>query len=282
MMKQVLFGVCMLLIASAAMSQDFLSATLNDRYYSAFAGLGFASYRGELKHNGSFQNEVSNVSIGGEVRLWSKIAARIELGRYSIRGHDKHAPDSSFAKQRNLSFESTNYEATVQGVFYLRKYKGVYHKRWRLDPYIAVGVGTTFISPQAKIGETYFNLYELKTEDTEYSRWTLILPGAAGLKWKINSNVNFISEIAYRYTFSDYLDDVSGNFPVSYPDITTELLSNRKDEIDRINDDAYEQLSPGNPRGDSSNKDSYLFLNLKLEIYLSKDMFKPKPKPSKR
>ena len=160
-MKQVLFGVCMLLIASAAMSQDFLSATLNDRYYSAFAGLGFASYRGELKHNGSFQNEVSNVSIGGEVRLWSKIAARIELGRYSIRGHDKHAPDSSFAKQRNLSFESTNYEATVQGVFYLRKYKGVYHKRWRLDPYIAVGVGTTFISPQAKIGETYFNLYEL-------------------------------------------------------------------------------------------------------------------------
>ena len=282
MTKQVLLGVCFLMLATSVLAQNFLSATLNDRYYSAYAGVGFASYRGELKHNGSFQNEVSNYTVGTEVRLLSKLSARVELSRYSIRGHDKHAPDSSFAKQRNLSFESTNYEATVQGVFYLRKYRGVYHKRWGLDPYLAIGIGTTFISPQAKLGETYFNLYELKTEDKEYSRLTLIIPAAAGLKWKLNSNVNFITEIAYRYTFSDYLDDVSGNFPESYPDATTEILSNRKDEIGVINEEAYAQLTAGNARGESNNKDAYLFLNLKLEIFLSKDMFKPKPKPSKR
>lgn len=283
MTKQVIVGVCLLMLAVTGTAQNFLSATLNDRYYSAFAGVGFASYRGELKHNGSIQNEVSNLSIGAEVRLWSRISARVELGRYNIRGHDKHAADSSFARQRNLSFESTNYEATIQGVFFLRPYKGVYHRRWRLDPYIALGVGTTFISPQAKLGDTYFNLYELDTEqDPDYSRFTLILPAAVGLKWKVSSALNFVTEIAYRYTFSDYLDDVSGNFPQSYPDATTEILANRKDEVGLINETAYEQLSAGNPRGDSSNKDAYLFLNLKFELFLSRDMFKPKPKPSKR
>ena len=75
---------------------------------------------------------------------------------------------------------------------------------------------------------------------------------------------------------------VTGNFPESYPDATTEILSNRKDEIGVINEEAYAQLTAGNARGESNNKDAYLFLNLKLEIFLSKDMFKPKPKPSKR
>ncbi len=282
-MKQVILGVCFLAITTTVVSQNFLSATLNDRYYSASAGLGFASYRGELKHNGSIQNEVSNMSIGAEVRLWSKVSARVELGRYSIRGHDKHAADSSFARQRNLSFESTNYEASIQGVFFLRSYRGVYHKRWSLDPYISLGIGTTYLSPQAKLGESYFNLYELETEqDSDYSRFTLILPASVGLKWKITSSLNFITEIAYRYTFSDHLDDVSGNFPQSYPNATTELLGNRKDEIGLINETAYEQLSAGNPRGDNSDKDVYLFLNLKFELFLSRDMFKPKPKPSKR
>ncbi len=282
MKKQILLGVCLFSMSSTLMAQNFLSARLNDRYYSAFAGLGFASYRGELKHNGSIQDEVSNLSIGTEVRLWSKIAARIEFGRYSIRGHDKHAIDSSFSRQRNLSFESSNYELTVQGIFYLRKYRGVYHKRWGMDPYISLGVGTTFISPRARLDDQDYNLFDLRTEDTDYSRFTLILPAAVGIKWKLTSNLNFITEIAYRYTFSDYLDDVSGSYPVAYPDETTERLSNRKDEIEVINEAAYELLSAGNPRGDSKDKDAYLFLNFKFEIFLSKDMFRPKPKPSKR
>ncbi|MFT7197222.1 MAG: hypothetical protein ACI83W_001591, partial [Marinoscillum sp.] len=98
----------------------------------------------------------------------------------------------------------------------------------------------------------------------------------AGPKWKINPFVNLATEITYRFTFTDYLDDVSGNYPASYPDITTELLSNRKDEIPVVNQAAYDLLTNGNPRGDSSNKDAYLFLNFKVEFYLPPGLFSKK------
>ncbi|WP_147302953.1 hypothetical protein [Marinoscillum furvescens] len=272
MRKFFILGIT-LITCLAAHAQNFLSWQLNDRYFSVQAGAGFASYRGELKHNGSIQNEVSNLNLAIEARLWSKVSARLLVGNYAIRGHDKHAPDSSWARQRNLSFYSRNLEAALQGVFYLRSYRGDYYKRWKLDPYVALGVGFTTVNPMADLGNESYALYDIATEDASYSRLTVILPAAAGLKWKVNPYLNFITEVAFRYTFSDYLDDVSGQYPTSYPNTTAELLSNRKDEIGVVNEEAYESLTSGMPRGDHSDKDAYLFLNLKLEYYLPPGLF---------
>ncbi len=255
------------------MGQNFLSWQLNDRYFTGQLGVGFASYRGELKHNGSIQNEISNLSLGVEARLLPKIGLRFELGRYSIRGNDRHAVDSSFALQRNLSFNSINYEASIQGIFFLKKYAKNYTKRPKCDPYLLLGVGATYISPTTTLGDETYNLYEMGTENEDYSRITLIIPAGAGLKWKVNPFINISSEITYRYTFSDHLDDVSGSYPNTYPDVTTELLSNRKDEIPLVNQNAYDQLVGGAPRGDASDKDGYLFLNFKLEWYLPPNLF---------
>ncbi|MFY0608505.1 MAG: outer membrane beta-barrel protein [Cyclobacteriaceae bacterium] len=276
MFKQVVLGVLLSIVSSFAFAQNFLSWQLNDRYFTTQVGAGFASYRGELKHNGSIQNEISNLSLGVEARLLPKIGVRFEVGRYNIRGHDKHAPDSSFAKQRNLSFKSANYEASIQGIFFLNKYAANYTKRPKCDPYLLLGIGGTYISPTTTLGGEKYNLFDTKTESTDYNRLTLIIPAGAGLKWKINPFTNLSTEITYRYTFSDFLDDVSGDFPESYPDITTELLSNRKDEIPMVNQAAYDQLIPGSPRGDDNNKDAYLFLNFKLEWYFPPDLFAKK------
>lgn len=259
-----------------AKSQDFLSWKLNDRYFSAQGGVGFSSYRGELKHNNSVQNEISNLNLALEARLLTKVSARVELSRYIIRGHDKHAPDSSYAKQRNLSFRSENWELSVMGIFYMRKYKGPYHKRWTIDPYLLAGFGTTFISPTAELAGEAFNLYQLETEGTSYSRFTMVFPVGAGLKFKVNPFLNFITEFSYRFTLSDYLDDVSGKYPENYSelDVTTQLLSNRKDEVDVVHQEAYDNLLvPGGPRGEPSDKDAYLFLNLKLEVFIPPGIF---------
>lgn len=261
--------ILFLLSCGVLMAQDFLSWKTNDRYFTAQAGLGFASYRGELQHTGEVQNEISNLSVGLEVRLWSRVAGRLELGRYSIRGDDKHAADSSYEKQRNLSFESTNWELSVQGVFFLRKYNQIYHKRWQVDPYLMAGAGATWISPTTTFARQEVALYQSATEGVDYSRLTLILPVGVGLKFRVNPFLNFITEVTYRFTFSDYLDDVSTTYPLTYPDILNRALSNRKDEIPVINEDAYDNLLiPGGPRGDDSDKDGYLLLNLKFEIFL--------------
>lgn len=266
--------------SGAASAQNFLSWQMNDRYFSAQLCTGFSAYRGELKHNASVQGEISNLSLGLEARLLSRWGARIEAGRYSIRGHDKHAPDSSAARQRNLSFTSANWEISLQGIFYLRKYAGDYYKRWPVDPYLMLGIGGTFISPVATLDSVSYKLYNYQTEDKSYSRLVAVIPVGAGVKFRINTFLNFNAEVTYRYAFSDFLDDVSGAYPENYPDAITGQLSNRKDEIGIVNQEAYEnRLIPGGERGDPTDRDAYLFINFKLEAFLPTGMFRGGNRP---
>lgn len=277
MLKNAILAGILLVCLQSVSGQNFLSWKLNDRYFSAQAGIGFSAYLGELQHTNSFQNEISNLNLALEARLLSKVSARVELSRYVLSGDDKNAPDSSYARQRNLSFRSANWELSVMGVFYMREYRGEYHKRWPIDPYLLAGFGTTFISPTAKISGQEYPLYQYTTEATDYSRFTMVFPVGAGLKLRINPFLNLVAECTYRFTLSDYLDDVSGSYPANFNqlDVTTQLLSNRKDELEGVvNQQAYDELLiPGGPRGDSSNKDGYLLLNLKLELFLPPQLF---------
>ena len=268
-MKKCLIFIATLGFVTTVYAQNFLSWKLSDRYYSLQGGVGFSSYRGELKHGTSFQNEISNLSLALEARLLSRLGAHVELNHYIIRAHDRNAPDSSYEQQRNLSFRSANWELSVMGTFYFREYRGEYHKRWKVDPYFQAGVGVTLISPTTEFAGQKVYLYELETEGTDYSRFTMVFPLQAGIKFRVNPFLNFITEFGYRFTLSDYLDDVSDRYPATYPDLATELLSNRKDEVPVVNEDAYDNLLvPGGPRGDSSDKDRYLFFNIKLEFFL--------------
>lgn len=266
-------GVFLLLISHWVVSQDFLSWQLNDRYFSVLAGAGMSSYRGELKHNKSIQNEFSNFSLGLEARLLSKVSARFEITQYSIRGSDDFASDSSYARQRNLKFTSQNWEASLMGVFFLKKYRGDYFKRWAMDPYIFGGVGFTYFNPTTQLGNQSYELAPLRTEGLDYSQLAVIFPLGAGLKFKLNSFTNFNLEASYRFTLTDYLDDVSTTYAASYPNTTVELIANRKDEIPVVNQEAYDQLIAGGPRGNPTNNDRYLFLSFKFELFLPPDLF---------
>ena len=70
----------------------------------------------------------------------------------------------------------------------------------------------------------------------------------------------------YRKTFTDYLDDISGNYPADPGDEYTRGLIMRKTELDQktIDDNPGAFLSHdwGMKRGESSNKDSYLTVSL--------------------
>lgn len=272
-MKRALF---LLLFAGSvsATAQDFLSWQLNDRYFTAQACGGFVQYRGDLKHDAKFQTAFSNWSLGMEARLLSKVAARAELGLMGIKAQDSDAPDSSFAAQRNLSFESLNWEFSLQGVFFMKPYKKNYHKRWQMDPYLLAGIGATWMSPTTTLDSTKYRLYQYETEGRSYSRLAVVVPVGAGIKFRINPFLNLITEFSYRFAFTDYLDDVSGDFPESYPDEITSRLSNRKSEVGVINPDAYAQLVPGAPRGNDARFDGYWLLNLKMEWYLPPGLFK--------
>ena len=120
-------------------AQNFLSWKFKDRYFSISAGTGTASYFGELNYNNRIKDRLSVISFGIEARLLSKLGARVDANYFVIDGSDSNAPDSSFQRQRNLSFKSRNFQFALHGIYYFKKYQGDYFKRWSMDPYVFTG-----------------------------------------------------------------------------------------------------------------------------------------------
>ncbi|XOV94296.1 MAG: hypothetical protein ACFHWX_06245 [Bacteroidota bacterium] len=131
----------------------------------------------------------------------------------------------------------------------------------------------TWFDPKAKLNGVEYNLREFKTEGVNYSNLTMAFPIALGMKLRLNEFMNFNIEASYRITLSDYLDDVSTNFPTNISDTLRTALSNRKDEVGVVNQQAYDQLSAGGARGNPRNNDHYFFLSFKVEFFLPPGMF---------
>ncbi len=272
-MKRLIAFLC-ILFAFEGVSQSFFNWQYNDRYFSLIAGSGMTAYFGELNDDNRIRQEFSNFSLGLEARLLSRVAARAEVIYYSLEGDDLYAEDSSFNRQRNLSFFSRNVEANLQGIFFLRKYRGDYFKRWAIDPYMGLGVGVTTYSPTAELDSITYKLRDLETEGEEYGRFALVLPLTFGVKLRMNEFINFNMELGYRYAFTDYLDDVSTVFIENDGSISGRL-SNRKDEVltrDNeffiVNQEHYDAQVAGAPRGNPDRRDSYLYISFRLEVFL--------------
>jgi len=59
--------------------------------------------------------------------------------------------------------------------------------------------------------QQYQDLYS-KDLPTPYSRVQVVIPLGIGARYKLTNNLDLALEIGYRHTFTDYLDDVSGEY----------------------------------------------------------------------
>ncbi|MEO9485169.1 MAG: DUF6089 family protein [Ekhidna sp.] len=267
-----------LLISLAVSSQNFLSWQFNDRYFSFSVGTGTSTYFGELNSRNSINNNLSQINLGIEARLLNRIGARIEAGYFALSGQDSNASDSSFQRQRNLSFDSRNIHFQLHTIYYLKPYKGDYYKRWVFDPFIFSGVGYMKFNPTTTLGGETYLLRDARTEGVAYKKWVTTIPVGIGAKFKANEFLNVNLEISYHFTFTDYLDDVSNTYASEFSNTTSELLSDRKEEIGIVNPAFYDQIQPGSQRGNPDNNDSFLQISIKAEIFLPQDLFSRKNK----
>lgn len=145
---------------------------------------------------------------------------------------------------RNLSFRNSILElnAGVQ-VYLFPEYNGPSYRN-AFNFYLFVGVGGMLHNPKGLVPEYDYQRYgpdaaniaaaqddrppqagewvslrDLGTEGQNlldgasvYSRMELIIPVAIGATMRLPGNFNAAFEIGYRHTFTDYLDDVSGNY----------------------------------------------------------------------
>jgi hypothetical protein len=123
-------------------------------------------------------------------------------------------------------------------------------------------------------GEKYY-LRELGTEGQnaagfpdkkEYGNVALCIPIGIGFKWALNKKVNLHMELTHRFTNTDFIDDVSGNYAGAdafQAGSVAALLQDRSVETGSAIGAA------GSQRGFKANKDQYIIANLGITINFS-------------
>lgn len=101
----------------------------------------------------------------------------------------------------------------------------------RFQPLLLLGVAAMHFNPQAQYIDSasgrnygYVNLYDYHVEGDgfskssypgapdKYSLWQIVVPMGVGVRWDIGRRLSLGVEWMYRYTFTDYLDNVSGKY----------------------------------------------------------------------
>lgn len=150
--------------------------------------------------------------------------ARLGFTWGRIQADDFSSPETSGTYARNLHFRNDLKELSVQIVKDVIGSYGKHGKRAYFTPYFVAGIALVHSNPQAKLptnlGNEWVDLQPLGTEGQgrsgyaqPYNKIQFVIPLGFGLKWKIDKRWDFGMEIVPRITFTDYLDDVSNEYP---------------------------------------------------------------------
>ena len=180
--------------------------------------IGASQYFGDLNPNPRFNTP--NIAFGAFFRkqLGGYVALRV-AANYTFLGYsDRYNSYNEFMYRRNLSFNTNIYELAVQGDFNFFKFvPGSLYDRF--TPYITFGVGAFYYNPYTYYNGQKVDLRPLGTEGQgtpgyakEYSPLAVCFPIGVGVKYNINRRMNLGAEIVYRFTTTDYIDDVSGTY----------------------------------------------------------------------
>jgi len=195
----------------------------------------------------------------------------------------------SWRKQRNLDFKSNMWEVyTAIEIFPTLIFNKYSDFDPRLKPYGFFGVGLFHYNPKGSITsangtKTWHELHPLRTEGqgmTEYPNkktydlTQMNIPMGFGLKYQLSDKINIGTELLYRKTFTDYIDDVSTTY--IDPNYFDNYLSASDANIARkIHDKTFgivtpgvTRYAPGVQRGNSKNMDAYFSTVVKVGVQL--------------
>lgn len=252
-----LLCICLIGLASIGYSQKGIEAG---------GWIGTSLYYGDLNN----PINVKGPGLAGGLILRNNLNTRISLtgsinyGR--IKGSDEDA-DNNFRRNRNLSFYSDIYDFTGVAEFnflpYIHGSEDFFY-----TPYLALGFSVFRYNPKATIGNQTYTLRDHGTEGQaagdEYGSFSAGLTFVAGWKWDISENFSINIQASYRRLNTDYLDDVSTN----YPDQSTLLSQRGQIAVDLSDRSLVPGIStPGSQRGNSKDNDTYTFVGISIMKY---------------
>lgn len=292
MRKVIALSVAMMLMATLAFSQA----------HEAGLSLGASNFMGDLgkrmpKGNTYFSNITASLfrpagAVFYRYNFNKRISLRANVSYGSLEGNDalveskEKGSDGWFRYNRNLHFKTHIIEASVVAEVNILPYEPG-SKIDRMTPYVFGGVGLFYFNPKAVYKGEWVELQPLGTEGQgseqypDREKYSLIQPSiplGIGFKYNINHKLSIGIEFGHRFTFTDYIDDVSKTYPEKevfdeqYDGEKAEMakeLSNRSDEINTDGEHS-EITGPGKQRGNPDVNDQYLFSMISLSYNFPK------------
>lgn len=285
--------VLFFLITCKANSQSFYRYRF-EAPLSISAGVGPTQYFGELYSFWKYREGVQpdwHANFSVNYIFGTHLKTRLEGTYYKMSGSDPPSDPRAFRTPRNLHFQAKNLEVSSIFECYLFPVKVNNITRALWNPYVFAGIGMTTNNPQAQLDGKWVDLRPLQLENNPYEKYMVVFPMGIGFKYKVNVYMDFRFEGNYRFTMTDYLDDISAyNVSEFYLDLVEDyvsgtnpnrlklairnpsyLLSNGEPDVEAIlrNKGAIRRGS-----GLDNRYDGYLTFSVGAEIYLSKDILK--------
>ncbi|MFN3997776.1 hypothetical protein [Algoriphagus sp.] len=276
----------------SAFSQSFYRYRFEEPW-SISAGIGPTQYFGELysfwKYNEGIQPDW-HANFAVNYIFGTHLKARLEGTYYKISGQDPPSDPRAFRTPRNLHFRATNIEVAALIEYYWHPVKVNNITRHLWNPYIFAGVGLSTNNPQAELNGRWVDLRPLQLENNPYNDKIVVFPMGLGFKYKLNVYMDLKIEGNYRFTLTDYIDDISAfNINEFYLDLVDDYITGKNPDRLRLairnpsfvldnGEPDVDKILRNNGRirrgsGLTHRYDGYLTANIGLEIYLSPDIW---------
>ncbi len=302
---------------------------VNNRYNAIGISLNALNYYGDLSPKKNiFSTDIGFTRPAIGISFSHRFGPRYTItGGFmygTLKGSDAKSADANdldngqYRAKRNMSFRNRIKELSVVASFDLFENQSTYISRVKWTPYLYLGAAGFLHNPQAQIPNvgldgaplpgagSWVNLRDYGTEGQyasleptdsnygikEYKLLQIAIPGGVGARFRINEVMDFAVELGFRYTFTDYLDDVSKNYVdlgVFNGDRVAEALSYRSNEVAVPNEPyvgrngqaynvvaGYGSENEYNKRGEREDRDIYMVTTFKLTYILGKTFHRAK------
>jgi hypothetical protein len=288
-----------LLFLTGILILPLLSFSQSNRWkrtrYELVGGVGITTFMGDLGGGNDASHFISDydftaqrplLSAGFRYKILEPLAAKASLSFGWVSGADSKS-DNIYRQDRNLSFRSPIVEFGTQIEYSIIKESSSHRyslqrgrkfsfKYLTINTYVFTGIAGFWFNPKGKddgIGGTdkWVALQPLGTEGQglvegrdKYSRIQLAIPLGIGFKYALTRNISIGAEFGARYTFTDYIDDVSSTYvDAAWLAEKDPLAARMADKSIQTNDDSDPLpnvlYGPGNQRGESRYNDFYMF-----------------------
>lgn len=234
---------------------------------------GTAYYIGELNPSKHFGNK-EKLALGIAIRnnLNKRWSIRTGLNYGNVEAFDSESKDA-WQQNRNLNFRNRFFEGSVIAELNFFNYQ--INSNHNISPYLFLGAAVYRMNPEGKYNGYWHPLQPAGTEgqglagkEALYKTSGFTMPMGVGFKCNIKGLLGFSMEWGMRKTYTDYFDDVSGNYidPTVLAAARGQLAANLADQsIVQENGN-----NAGMQRGDSGRNDLYFFCMASLNIRIDK------------